>query len=323
MEYLILNEESLPFASIEEVNTSFPTFIRIFGAAIQHQFKAIRLSDKLDKGWFEIEVAKGHTLREWLTHQDIESTRKVKSIISKTVTPQIPAEEVLKAERFGLSAFYLFENPAIKTPSLGAAYLLDQLAISLNSAIYWQPKLIKIAHEELTQDAEIEESEAEAKNCCYWRDWEQYLAEFNAERQANLKKGNELWEQREAVFPGLRFVGNTNKQLTKLSLNDTVYNQLYTALKNLNDYCSIQGADYSLKSISEVTRLDISDESDTVKQNPRLRSWREFKIGEERYFFGYHVKNFSGALRLHFKPFPEENLIYIGYFGKHLPTKAK
>ncbi len=67
--------------------------------------------------------------------------------------------------------------------------------------------------------------------------------------------------------------------------------------------------------------LDISDESESVKQNPKFAIHRKFNVNGVPLFFGYHVKNFSGEMRLHFLPDKENKKILIAYFGKHLPTK--
>lgn len=65
--------------------------------------------------------------------------------------------------------------------------------------------------------------------------------------------------------------------------------------------------------------FNISSEGKSVSQNPKLRKLREFQIGDKKEYFQKHIKNLSNGYRIHF--FEKNNKIYIGYIGKHLPTK--
>jgi hypothetical protein len=70
------------------------------------------------------------------------------------------------------------------------------------------------------------------------------------------------------------------------------------------------------------TWIDFSDDSKTVQNIPKLKRHRMFMLPDGRtVFFGLHIKNFPAAMRLHFLPDYEAKKVYIGYFGKHLPTK--
>ncbi|NCD33276.1 MAG: hypothetical protein EOL87_07630 [Spartobacteria bacterium] len=67
--------------------------------------------------------------------------------------------------------------------------------------------------------------------------------------------------------------------------------------------------------------FEVSGESETVKNNPRLCKLREFWIprGEKKYF-EQHVK-MSRGYRLHFYPDDETKNIHIGYVGPHLKLR--
>ena len=65
-------------------------------------------------------------------------------------------------------------------------------------------------------------------------------------------------------------------------------------------------------------------ESETVKTNAELKKLRKFKLpnGNIEYFFD-HV-GFTGKYtggRIYFLPDNPNKICYIGYIGKHLPTK--
>ncbi|RMG27174.1 MAG: hypothetical protein D6730_07755 [Bacteroidetes bacterium] len=317
MEYLILNEASLPFETSESARKHFPDFLWILHDAIRNQFMTVRIREDIDPGWFEMKLAPNYPLRVWLREQEREYTTRVKSIISKTEIPHIPEEEIELARRYALSEFYLEAEREIQVPALGAAYLLEQLALSFASHARWLPAEIALWHTELTETGDTSQR-ISARNCGSRDSWRYYCRLIEVERRESLRKGGLLWEQRAQHFPHLIFCGKTEGQLRNLSVSKTVYTQLWQVLTALNAYCTSE-ENFSLTSIREKTQLHISDESASVKNNPKFRQHREFRIEGEKRFFGYHVKNFSGALRLYFFPVEETRNIYIGYFGKHLP----
>ena len=58
-----------------------------------------------------------------------------------------------------------------------------------------------------------------------------------------------------------------------------------------------------------------------VKQTPKLKKERLFYLPNgNSVFFENHVK-LSKGFRIHFFPDPKNEIIYIGYIGKHLKLK--
>lgn len=321
MEYLILNEESIPFNSIATANEKFPIFINIVSEALAKRIKAIRVSESIGNSWFEIPVCANLPLREWLKGQnDKEFDRKVKSFISKTEIPQIPNDLYPLRDRFEVCDFYLSGRDDLVIPSLGITFLLSQLAISYSSDVIWRSNFINIIKYEIIKDDFTEEI-VTVKNVSEQDDWLIHLSDVENQRKESLRKGNELWKNKEIEFPNLVFCGKSENNLKGLSISDVLFNQLWSALEKLNNYCNETNCDFSLNSIKETTKLEISDESDSVKQNPKFAIHRIFVVNGEREFFGFHVKNFSGEMRLQFLTDNVNKKIIIGYFGKHLPTK--
>lgn len=76
-------------------------------------------------------------------------------------------------------------------------------------------------------------------------------------------------------------------------------------------------------SIDEVRGMgiDISDESTSVHEKPKLKAYRLFRINEaigSRYCF-LHLK--IGVIRVYIYPDDNERKIYVPYIGRHLPTQ--
>jgi hypothetical protein len=68
------------------------------------------------------------------------------------------------------------------------------------------------------------------------------------------------------------------------------------------------------------TTLTISDESNTVKQNPHYKNLRYFNIpGLGSQYCFKHIK--QGSLRMHYYEDNTNRIIYIPYIGSHLRTK--
>lgn len=91
-------------------------------------------------------------------------------------------------------------------------------------------------------------------------------------------------------------------------------------LERFQDYFSNCNNLYDPK----VLGMGARTESETVKSDTDLKALRRFKLldGNEEYFFD-HV-GFTGKYtggRIYFIPDNANNRCFIGYIGRHLPTK--
>lgn len=317
MEYLILNEESIPFSSRADCNKYLPLFFDIILKSFRNM-QCVRLSENLGSGWYNFEIAENYYLREWINIHEFNYRIKLKTIINKTKTPQIPVGEVEIIEKVDLSEFSLITDKKIETPSLGSAYLLNQIALSFRSKEYWNLDKIELNRITLKCDSVIEEKTCRVSNIANMIHWNYYLGIIQEERKESYKKGNDLWENRKTEFPNLKFCKSTKNTFMNLNINNATFNSLWKNLNVLNDnICNCS----SKNELKKETQLSFTDESDCVKNKPNLRRHREFVLPNGcKKFFGLHIKNFPGFFRLHFLPDFPNNIIYIGYFGKHLKT---
>lgn len=318
IEYLILNEESLPFKSRNACDEHLPEFFKILKNAFDENSNPIRVSEKFGGNWYQVLLAERYSMKDWIKHQEKEYSRRIRTLISKTAIPRIPPENMDERDRFGLSQFYLSKKPAIETPCLGVAFLLNGMAVSFLSDGVWDDSFIDLKWHTFEKNGLIVEKKCEAKNAARFEHWALHLKEIHAQRKENCRKGIEFWKNRRREFPNLIFCGDTEKTFQNLSIGNANFSRLWDNLKLLNEHIRDCRSDRELK---ENTGLNFSDESNRVKTNEKLRRYREFTLPGEpiRKFFGLHVKNFPGAFRLHFLPDYKTGKIYIGYFGKHLP----
>ncbi len=256
MEYLILNEESIPFKTVEDCKAHLPEFFDILIDAFKHNMKTVRVSEAFDSGWFNLEIYNGFYVRNWINDQEDDPGIRIKTIIDKTESPQIPIREIEVNENVQLSEFSLYNHKEIKTPSLGAAALLDQVAISFNSSNYWDCSEIELAKIELKNDGEIIESLCNVKNAAELSHWKEHLTSIEEERKESCRKGNKLWEQKDIEFENLIFCNSTEKKFKQLNINKSTYEKLWGNLKKLNStVCECRNDD----ELKKKTKLNFSD----------------------------------------------------------------
>ncbi|MGN0462818.1 MAG: hypothetical protein ACI4HZ_10305 [Ruminococcus sp.] len=91
-------------------------------------------------------------------------------------------------------------------------------------------------------------------------------------------------------------------------------------LERFQEYFSNCSSSYDPKELGIGART----ESETVKSDTELKNLRKFQLpnGSEEYFFDHigFTGKYSGG-RIYFLPDNSNNKCYIGYIGRHLPTK--
>ena len=117
----------------------------------------------------------------------------------------------------------------------------------------------------------------------------------------------------------IRFTSKAIEQIRNLGSGDSFRKVLETicALDKYNVDSWASGG-FRLRVLQEEYGMNISDESDTVKNAPRLKRQRYFKISDEigsQYCF-FHIK--LDTIRIHIYPEEQEKVIYIAYVGSHL-----
>ena len=161
-------------------------------------------------------------------------------------------------------------------------------------------------------------------------------AKFPAQQEYEIKKYTEYISKREKflkenITPRVceKYLSCLLRRvvLTKEGLENLIYAPYFKAtvedLITLEKYISENwnSGRFDLNSVRLHTSLDISDESDTVKNNPKKLLQRNFYITEK---LGYkvcliHIK--IGEERVYIYPDNTERKIYIPYIGGHKSTK--
>lgn len=151
-------------------------------------------------------------------------------------------------------------------------------------------------------------------------------ASFQAVAAQDIRDSDDLLRRVERACSQVRILPRVRRSIstTHVSVSPAA---LYEALVGLQVVARAvdEGQRHDL-AYYEVTGVRISDESDSVKRNRRLRRLREFTIpGDARpIFFGWHAK-FAQGMRVHLAWRTEgvgdeaATVVYVGYVGPHLP----
>lgn len=194
------------------------------------------------------------------------------------------------------------------------AYETESFVVSMKTAPLWEKEIIRGIY----VSAEEDDKEAVVRNCCFVEQVDCLAAEEKKRVIRMVSSGKELWEKRGSIYPHLVFCDCVEKQLEE-PRNSLHIRMIMKRLQILEDYFRGFGGKFEKDKVGYGCR----EESETVKNNQKLRSMRVFELPDKRKaFFSWHISfpgNFPG--RIHFIPDAEKGVGIIGYVGKHLPTK--
>lgn len=205
--------------------------------------------------------------------------------------------------------------------AVGCAFALehDHVLLSLATNPFWKNKSISGEYTSLDEFGEVQISTQCIDNIWTSMSQDKIVSTYRKELSADIASGQDLWDNRERLYPNLVFCENVKDQL----FDDSEKYHIIAVMKKLvrfQEYFSNCSSSYDPKELGMGART----ESETVKSDADLRDLRRFKLpnGIEEYFFD-HI-GFSGkysAGRIHFLPDAPNKKCYIGYIGRHLQTK--
>ncbi|WP_313636371.1 hypothetical protein [Empedobacter sp.] len=126
-----------------------------------------------------------------------------------------------------------------------------------------------------------------------------------------------LWERREELFSRVILCENIEAQIN--TIGGTYLKQIIDKIRELDNYIvnNWNDGNFNYRDANNKAALNISPESTSTMQQQDLVNLRVYSLPDgRRVCFELHIK--TGNLRFHF--YPENNKIYIGYIGNHLPT---
>jgi hypothetical protein len=213
-----------------------------------------------------------------------------------------------------------FKNGELKeAEGLGAAFLLNTVALSFLSADAWDTPIIKqLKQYSRQEDGSTGIETVHVRHAANPDHIENHTGWIEKKRRESLKAGKELWRRRKEFFPHLILCGQIEQQLTlKYGIQSKYFNQIIDRLRKLDAFAEKwSSGKFSDKTLLQYG-LTVSGESkQTIVKYGRERRFR-LPDGEKE-LFEKHIK--TGDLRFHFYPDEKTHRIYVGYIGPHLRT---
>ncbi len=351
MDFFIFNDLSLPFADKYEVQKHIKHFADIFSKAEPYTPNVLRLPNHLGDNLLTLELAADYRLADWLfgpldftveelvriqnegnnlseeelkkRQYDINDLRtRIKSLI--TYSPLIAETDEDAKNTNDYSDFTLkIGDETHNAASLGAAYLLESIAVSFLSSNFWNTHEFSVTQDYLTDD-DIEQLEPVARHAATVLNFEQHIQWLNEQNiewlneknEDTLKQGQDLWEQRQIILPNLILCPEVEGHLKKLG-SSLDFTRALDRLQKLNHYVGdLKNNQLGDKNYADYG-LTVSGETKLTMDN--YGGKRKFRLPNgRREIFEDHIK-IGGSLRIHFWV-GANNTFYIGYIGVHLRT---
>ncbi|XCN72553.1 MAG: hypothetical protein Q3M24_20025 [Candidatus Electrothrix aestuarii] len=321
---LVFNHHSLPLNSADDIHPAISEFLKISLGAHRIGFTVILVDETIDKAWFRLELTQGYFWKDW--HDQQSNDPQTKDLIRSF--RRIATQQPLFLSQDYADDVELFDVrlPGTKknVPALKAAAWHESPLLSFPTRPPWTDSPIPVLVEKMADDGEIVNSTEELRNLYSIAQLEKEKPELQEKVQSQIRSGKELLEQARTVYPCLCFCGKSEEQLRTWSYSSSLLEVVKDALNVLNTFVEYwhdgRIAGYTHDELHRLgLKNKVSGESESVRNNPKLRKAREFYLPTgEKTFFEYHVK-FPRGIRLHFFIKPEIHTVFIGYIGEHLP----
>ena len=259
---------------------------------------------------YSTELVDGYTVHDWIFESPNETARLLfKSKATKS--PFLADEPLAEAKSSG----YEFTFNGNTCEALGAAYLLDVPALSLDSAACWREKKLGIQVSHLDESSgEISTSDCEIVHAATLEHTKAHRDWIRQRLSSPIKAGADIWSNRQTLYPNLEFCIEVEKQLQRISMPSHLH-QIQRRLEALEQYDD-EWTDERMKTVLP----EFSSESQsTMNRYANLRDFTRSNGAVVRCEWHMKMKR-TLNLRLHFYWDKTTNTFVVGYIGTHLPT---
>lgn len=301
---LVFNELSLtpPAENVYVARQRMEDFVKTLNSAVQN---GVSNKFRANAEFFNSALAPEYSIGNWVVDSEVNLDTRLFLQLLQTQYPFLTKEEE------NLLAAYKLANQTAE--GLGAAYLLESLAVSLNSAPIWNFNSLTLIQETIVDDElNIIEEEVIVKHACSESHVLEHAEWIEHRVISGVDDGADLWDRRESLFPTLIFCEHIGKELESIDSGNPILRQIIKKLLEIEAQASIwEDGQFDIDVIS----ADPESEA-TLQQYSQERTF-ECPDGELR-LFSLHTRLAPGYWRMHFFPDPETHQVIIGYIGPHL-----
>lgn len=299
VKFSLFNELSLPLSNLQE----FETFFIILAELRSKGMDKIRMDRNFT---MYPEILSGVTFGQLMGKIDRDKRRKIQSFIKDSIS--VIESPLIKDDEAELELLleneYFYNNNSI-IGALACCDIWRSIVVSFNSNEAWSNSIIELQKQTILDENIQTLNIPNLSDISHFIDHETFFTEFEEYIQEDITPSN-FWSKKDALFENkIIFCKEVKKQLSFLDTN--IFDQVLSILRDIEN---------GTKTLSD---FRISGESKSVEQDKKLKKLREFYVDDEKVYFEEHIKSLSSGYRIYF--FEKNEKIYIGYIGKHLPTK--
>lgn len=199
----------------------------------------------------------------------------------------------------------IFYDDEPNTGGLACSDIWNTIVISFLSSEEWNQSSIILKKQTIIDD-NIQKTDINIRHISiieHLESHKEFFNELEIEKKLNIIQ-EIFWDRKDELFPNkIVFCKEVEEQIK--SLDKTIFQQAISILRDIET------------NKKQITDFNYSPESQSVKNDINLKKLRYFTVDSEKIYFDNHLK-FSSH-KIYF--LEKQDKIYIGYIGKHLPTK--
>lgn len=256
-------------------------------------------------------LADGYPCRKFVNDKTVPKEMRFYFLSLITKSPHL--EDTMDVQERALEVACSFDGEACK--GLEAAFLTDNLAISLPSEATWDPPFLALKIQELQDNGNLQDRQGHVHHASQPEHIQQdHKTWLQTVLKGSVTTGNELWEASASYFPSLRFCDAVQDQMRRLPRAKIP--SFFRGLLCLETYCTQwQSGGFNQNALGCAS----SSEGQTATQ----------QFADERTFvcpdgmartFAYHVK-LGNPWRIYYDVSPGPGTMYIGFLGDHLRNR--
>ncbi|MGW1881569.1 hypothetical protein [Streptomyces sp. NPDC001970] len=253
------------------------------------------------------ELATGYHFQQWAADNRNRTQRQ----FIKALRNRAPFSDVLP--QHAASDEIEYECAGETVEGVGAAHLMDGLAVSLPLSLAWSGSWLDVTARRLVEtdsgDLSLEQVVEPVRHAAQRPDLDPHEKWGSSTGLEAVDSAAQLWEQRGDFFPRLQFLPRVQDDLERLELRWFI--QVRSLLARLQ--ASAAAWDPTSVALPEWQGAKVTPEHE---QRKRLCIFRDLD-GVER-CFDLHGRFTPGAGRLHFRAVREEGTLRIAYIGRKL-----
>lgn len=293
--FSVFNELSLPFKDASGVENKFIEFIKLLSELNKKNLQKVRIEKPIQ----EYNVIDSISFQQFfgqITNMTLQDRLRIflKNEVVQIESPLINNDEDGALADCIVNKYCYNGNETYG--GLTSGYIWNTLVVSFNSHAHWN------SHNVVIQKNSTNENVRHASLVPHLDSHGNFFDELEKELKLGITKEN-FWIRRNALFTKNIFCDEVEHQIEVLDRD--IFERAISILRD---------AETDKKSLTDYA---YSGESDSVKNDHELKKQRYFTSQGEKIYFDNHIK--TSGHRIYF--LEQSDKIYIGYIGKHLPTK--